>query len=270
MDPTIWTSRKIAYRQGKSVHEQSSGRNFPPDVIKKVFRSPYHPQTDGFVEKLNLTLMKDMQAIIALKEEDWDNYPPIICYRYNNTINSTTKMTPFKAVFGEESFDFNAELGAEQARDRLKLSREKIVSRLIQTHSALLDEGLKARFHAGRYYNKLVTHVSFEIGDRVMIYFPQLDKRVGRKLSTPWKGPYIVPKILSSIAYMVRSEKVDESARVHVNRLRLLSPNMQEWQRASGGVFPDSKRILRSVIAERRKNGNREFKVSLLFNRAHH
>ena len=33
--------------------------------VKKVFTSPYHPQTDGFVDRFNRTLMADMRAFVG-------------------------------------------------------------------------------------------------------------------------------------------------------------------------------------------------------------
>ena len=64
---------------------------------------------------------------------------------------------------------------------------------------------------------------------------------------------------------MVNTEKGEETARVHVNKLRAFSKDIRESQSATAGVFPDSKRIIRSVIAERNSNGQIEFEVHLSF-----
>lgn len=40
-------------------------------VFKKIFSSPYHRQTDGFIEGFNRILMKNIRAYISVKETDW-------------------------------------------------------------------------------------------------------------------------------------------------------------------------------------------------------
>lgn len=69
---------------------------------------------------------------------------------------------------------------------------------------------------------------------------------------------------------MVEAEKGTEISRVHVNRLKSFSDDIKESQLAIGGVFPDSKRIIRSILSDRKHNGIRQFKVNLSFDRGHH
>ena len=84
--------------------------------IPKIFTSPYHPQTDGFVERFNRTLTQDVLAYVNLKEEYWSDHIRIFCFRYNTTVHSATKMTPLKAMFGEEAFDFDTEIGKDKSK----------------------------------------------------------------------------------------------------------------------------------------------------------
>ena len=43
-----------------------------------------------------------------------------------------------------------------------------------------------------------------------------------------------------------------------MNRLERISHDVVESQVATGGVFPDSRRIIRGIVGERKTNGNRE------------
>ena len=89
-----------------------------------------------------------------------------------------------------------------------------------------------------------------------MAYSPNLDKQLGRNLISPWRRPYIVEQVLSSISYLIRAEKGSAKGRIHVNRLKRNSHDVVESEVAIGGVLPDSRRIIRGIVAERKTNGN--------------
>ena len=66
-----------------------------------------------------------------------------------------------------------------------------------------MSRSLAACMSCAKQYNKLVQDTEFFVGDMVMVYNPQFDKEVGRKLQSPWRGPYRVEEVLKSISYMV-------------------------------------------------------------------
>ena len=40
--------------------------------VHEVFTSPYHPQTDGLIERFKRTLLRDLRAYVSANEDDWD------------------------------------------------------------------------------------------------------------------------------------------------------------------------------------------------------
>ena len=230
--------------------------------IKKIFTSPYHPQTDGFIERFNRTLMKHIRAYVSTDEADWDEHISMACFRYNTSVNTATGMTPYKAVFGIEAFDFDAEAGRRMAIDEEAESSEKLAKRLATLHRKLLVNGTSARMAAAKQYDKLAEDVEFEIEDRVMVFYPRLQMEKGRKLKTPWLGPYRIEEILTRISYIVRSEIGYEVARVHVNRLRRIDEEVRETGDPLDGIFPDSRRIIQDIVTVKRKSGKRWFKIN--------
>ena len=90
-----------------------------------------------------------------------------------------------------------------------------------------------------------------------------------QKVVKPWLGPYIIQRKLGAVGVELKSEDGRRTTRVHVNRLRIVSPQIQETGKPEDGVFPDSLRLFSRISScEHRTgdNGNDErwFRVRLL------
>ena len=88
------------------------GRNFEADLMRQVFNlldvkklrtSPYHPQTDGQVKRLNRTLKQILTAYVNKDHSDWDVHLPLALFAYRNSVHFSSGVSPFKAVYGGEA-----------------------------------------------------------------------------------------------------------------------------------------------------------------------
>jgi hypothetical protein len=121
--------------------------------VKKIFTISYHPQSDGFVERLNRTLCKDLAAFVSC-EVDWDLHLTMAAFRYNTSVHKATGMTPFKAMFGIDTFEFNAEIGWKTVLDEQN-EDESFPDRIRVLHDELYRKGIHARGQAARQYNRV-------------------------------------------------------------------------------------------------------------------
>ena len=62
--------------------------------------SAYHPETDGHIECTNQTLEQYLRCFISYQQDDSSCILLLVEFAYNNTIHSSTKVTPFYAYTG--------------------------------------------------------------------------------------------------------------------------------------------------------------------------
>ena len=132
-----------------------------------------------------------LAQFVSVHEQDWHKHILMACYRYNTTVHEATGMTPFKAMFGVESFELDHELALQDRIDEDPGTGDELAKQLAELHRQLIGKGNMARDKAERFYNRAVKEGTYEEGERVLVYDPQADLKKGRKLSAPWIGPYV-------------------------------------------------------------------------------
>ena len=87
------------------------GRNFESRLVQELCRllgitktrtTPYHPHSDGMIERFNRTLLNMLSISAQDKEKDWDLHLPSVMLAYRTSVHETTGETPFQLMFGRE------------------------------------------------------------------------------------------------------------------------------------------------------------------------
>ena len=85
------------------------GSIFTSSFWKELFRlqgvnlsysSAYHPQSDGQTEAVNKCLEHFLRSFSGDKPKLWVDWFSLVEWWYNSTFHTSTKMTPFEAVYG--------------------------------------------------------------------------------------------------------------------------------------------------------------------------
>ncbi|KAL5479133.1 hypothetical protein EMCRGX_G022617 [Ephydatia muelleri] len=212
------------------------GRNFESKVIKnicdllqirKTRTSPYHPQSDGLVERFNRTLLNLLSIAVVDAERDWDVQLPLLMFAYRTSMHETNGVTPFEMMFGREvvlpeHLMFNLPVSTEQVLQEGVEYVDYLKKRFQLVHQYVRQNAQKGmqRQKTG-YDQKENTRCVFRKGDHVWLYTPAVPKGKSPKFHRPWQGPYQVLKKKGEVTYDIRRlAHPRKRLIVHYNRLK--------------------------------------------------
>ena len=214
------------------------GRNFESSLISEMCHSlgmtktrttPYHPQSDGLVERFNRTLLNMLSIFCKDNETTWDLQLPYVMMAYRTSVQESTGATPFSLMFGREA-KLPVDIMYGQPPNTLALSASE--------YSLQLRRHLEHSYHLVRdhlnlqqkrqknLYDKRCYGVPYKQEDLVWVHFPAVPRGRTPKFHCPWRGPYRVKKVINDVLY--RLQLVDGPCRniiIHFDRLKPYHPD---------------------------------------------
>ena len=103
--------------------------------IKPIRTTPYHPQTDGFVERFSHTLKSMLRKAANEDGKDWDRLLPYLLFAYREVPQASTGFSPFEILYGHRvrgPFDI-----LRESWKASKKSSESIVSYVLNMQERL-------------------------------------------------------------------------------------------------------------------------------------
>ena len=64
--------------------------------------TPYHPASDGLVERFNRTLFMLLAMFVGEHRDAWDDLLPAVMMAYRSSVQESTWFSPYRLMFGEE------------------------------------------------------------------------------------------------------------------------------------------------------------------------
>ena len=198
--------------------------------ITKLNTTAYHPQCDGMVERFNRTLKTMLRKHAATFGSQWDRYLPGVLWAYRNVPHDSTNEKPSFLLLGIDCrTPSEAALLPPQELEPTEVSayREEVVLSL-STARRLAAESIKvAQARYKRTYDKSSRVPDYQLGDWVLVRFPQEETGRLRKLSRPWHGPYRVVERRDPDLTMVKVyAPQDGQIQVHQTRVAHCPPEL--------------------------------------------
>ena len=191
--------------------------------ITKTRTTPYHPKSDGMVERFNRTLLSMMSAFVQENQRDWDVCLPYVLMAYRSTVHETTGFSPNMLMLGRESttpldlmYEMPPEIKSIPANQWVWALRE----RLEKSHAIVRENVQGEMLRQKKYHDAKTSWSSFEPGEMAYVYFPVRKSGCSHKLTSFWRGPYEVEKKLSDVLYKVACGFKGKSTVIHCDRMR--------------------------------------------------
>uniref|UniRef100_A0A146M517 RNA-directed DNA polymerase n=1 Tax=Lygus hesperus TaxID=30085 RepID=A0A146M517_LYGHE len=204
------------------------GTNFMSQLMKEVCRTlgvsqlrttPYHPQSNGVVERFHRTLMGMVKHYTRATGSDWNRWLPYALAAYNSVEHSATGHTPFYLMHGFEMSlpgeDWAMAVDEEGMDERARRMRAD----LVEARELAQKEVLRQWEKRAKRLNKRRPPKTFREGDWVYLHNPVKPPGVSAKFHCPWTGPHRVLEKLSAVTYRVDLANGGQTT-VHSDRLK--------------------------------------------------
>ncbi|VDI66669.1 Hypothetical predicted protein [Mytilus galloprovincialis] len=192
-------------------------RNYVPDsVLIKTRTTPYRPQSDGLVERLNRSLEEILSKYVSSNQKDWDEQLPWAFMAYRSSVHESTKFSPCKMMLGREielpiDLIYGPHPQHEEFIDETQVVNEhmiQITQNMWKVHEKARRNMVNASENQKKQYDIKSYQHSYKKGNVVWLYTPTRVKNISPKLQRKWDGPYFIVTVLSDVTYKIQKNPI--------------------------------------------------------------
>ena len=218
----VGVPKEILTDQGTNFTSQLLAELYSMLHVRPIRTTPYHPQTDGLVERFNQTLKLMLRKVMVKEGKDWDKLLPYLLFAYREVPQASTGFSPFELLYGHQvrgPLDVLSESWqSSQKSDESVVSHILSVREKLVTMRELVSTNLQqAQAQQKKWYDHNASEREFQEGDMVLLLLPTSSN----KLLAQWQGPYRVIKRMSKVNYLIDMPHRRKKKQVyHINLLK--------------------------------------------------
>ena len=213
-----------------TVIQSDNGSNFKGNLfenfcnqngIKHVTSVPYHPESQGAVERYHQSLKAMLNTCATENPKSWHTLLPQLLYCSRTTIHTSLGFSPAELVFGHEMrgplevikgryLNENPKASVLDYINKMKENYHRIQS-LAKKHMEVSKALMKVNYDKGKKDR------NYQVGDEVLVFLPT-EKNL---FQAKFEGPFQITEKLSNLDYRIATPSRRKASRiVHVNQIK--------------------------------------------------
>jgi len=187
--------------------------------MARSLTTPYHPQGDGMVERLNQTLLATLATTVR-SATDWPAALPAAVAAHNAHRAAATGHSPHFLMFGRDSPAGNIVQPLEKTQEMRAQERSAALEarKEVATGNKLRQAEAEKKIDAALHHTP-----AYKLGDLVMVRQLGLRNAPYGKLVGPWVGPCRVLQVMPNrIAYTVRQVKPGRDGKLFTGKVNVM------------------------------------------------
>ena len=212
------------------VVHTDQGANFESSLMKELCKvlgiaktrtTPYHPQCDGQVERMNRVIIELLALNVQNPTDNWDLELGLTLMAYRSAVQTSTGFTPHYLLFGREMrLPLDIIFRPPDKEQSHQAFVGEVREHLHRAYDTARDRLQLAHHRQKDYYDRRTHGDRYKVGDSVWLWSPVLEKGVAHKFHEPWTGPMKISKKISDVTYEVHDLSKNSKKIVHFDRLR--------------------------------------------------
>ena len=202
--------------------------------IQKTRTTPWHPQSDGMVERFNRTIETLLRQCVDKNQRNWDTQLSFCCAAYRSALHSTTSYTPNQLMMGREvPMPSHLLEPLPEKWTHLQDYNQDLMTKLQDAHHLTKQNTKKSVHQIAEQYNKRSWQQ--DLTENTWVWLNNFTKKKGLspKLQVKWEWePYRITKFLSEVVIEIQKFKSKKTRVVHINKVKRVG-DQERWSSAA-------------------------------------
>ncbi len=179
-------------------------------AIDRIVTAPYHPQSNGSVERKNQSIMQSLRAHATHDPDNWDRYLDVVLLAYRSKIHATTGYTPYQLLFGRDFPSFHTPQEPDIIANDIIPDPSQLTDARLQELKDLIEKDRPAATKnvlrkQGRQKKQqdLQHNVDEELLEPNTIVWVRVGSLVNSKMAPRYTGPFTVKRTTTNGNYIL-------------------------------------------------------------------